>query len=124
MGIVAAGVHNAVVGGAVIYFVGFANGEGVDIGAEGDAMCGGGFFAVQESDGAGVGDGLYVLDAEAGELLADIIGGVVFLEGEFGVAVEVLAEVVELGCMGLGEGLYFVFEHIVKYFLILMNFGG
>ena len=91
MPVVAAGVHLAVVHGAVIEFVPLVNQQRIHVGAQPERAPA--LSLAQYADDAGFTDFGVHLEPEIAQQACHLVGGALFLEGEFRVAVDVMAPV-------------------------------
>ena len=80
-----AGMHDARDFGLIWKVIFFFDRESVDIRAERDARAG--FLTFDDSDRAGSGDAVHQRNSQGVQSVADVVGGVCFLEGELRVAV-------------------------------------
>ena len=103
--IMAAGVHLARVLAAKSEAGAFLDRQRVHVGADGEQLAGS--APLDGADDAGAADAGLGGDAEAGEFARDDTGGTDFLEGEFGMGVEVASDLDQVGlCLagGVGDG--------------------
>ena len=90
MHIMATGVHNTFVLRFIWHIIGFQDRKSIHISAQcNDALAR--VFTLDQRDQARVGHPVLMLDAEGGELSSYIAAGVVFLEREFRVSVQMAA---------------------------------
>ena len=75
-------------------------GQGVHVGAQADGAAA--RALAQHADQAGAGDAAMDFDAPFGQQCGDLFGGAVLLEAEFGMGVQVAADVDEAGDVGKG----------------------
>ena len=95
MPVVAAGVHLPFVLGAVREFVLFEQRQRVHVGAQADRARAAAL--AQNADDAGLGQPAMHFQAVCGEFASDDVGGARFLEGKFGVRVDISADGDQIG---------------------------
>jgi hypothetical protein len=103
MHVVAAGVHHAGIGGSVGHVVGFSDGQGIHVGAEGYGAAPR-VVAFHQSHHARAGNAFLRLEAQRTQLFGHEAGRIEFLEGQLGVGVQVTAGSYQVGGALPGQG--------------------
>ena len=109
--VVAAGVHDAGVLAGEWETGAFGYGEGVVVGAQGDAVAVG-LVAAEEGHTAGAADAGFGMETHVAQALGDEFHGGEFVLAQLGVAVHVAAPLDDLLPLGIGEGFDLGYEAV------------